>query len=194
MLPDSRASLPSPDVRRATTSPLLQANLLLYSINLSFAPPPVPLLVCTFLHTITDFRPTMHDNEMDGFPREKINMAKNLTDMIVCEYRTARHLCPKANFSNSSAARCLWSQTPDLHQVQCDALQGWRYLLRTRNLLRRGSYRKTLCYLLGPSGNWRERRERLGRFGESLESASDNVAVGSVTTVSTFFALLRILH
>jgi hypothetical protein len=27
----------------------------------------------------------MHDNIMDGFPREKINMAKNLKDMIICK-------------------------------------------------------------------------------------------------------------
>jgi hypothetical protein len=33
----------------------------------------------------------MHDNEMDGFPPEKINMAKNLKDMIVCEYVPELH-------------------------------------------------------------------------------------------------------
>jgi hypothetical protein len=33
----------------------------------------------------------MHDNEMDGFPPEKINMAKNLKDMIVCEYVSELH-------------------------------------------------------------------------------------------------------
>tara|TARA_R110002003_G_scaffold106_3_gene8751 strand:+ start:2381 stop:2494 length:114 start_codon:yes stop_codon:yes gene_type:complete len=27
----------------------------------------------------------MHDNIMNGFPREKINMAKNLKNMIICK-------------------------------------------------------------------------------------------------------------
>jgi hypothetical protein len=29
----------------------------------------------------------MHDNMMAGLPREKINMAKNLKDMIICKPR-----------------------------------------------------------------------------------------------------------
>jgi hypothetical protein len=28
----------------------------------------------------------MRSNAMDGLPREKTNMAKNLKDMIICEY------------------------------------------------------------------------------------------------------------
>jgi hypothetical protein len=45
----------------------------------------------------------MHDNEMDGFPPEKINMAKNLKDMIVCEY-VPNYIETRSDEANSLAS------------------------------------------------------------------------------------------
>jgi hypothetical protein len=47
----------------------------------------LPTVNYTFLTTLASnkAKKATHDNEMDGFPREKINMAKNLKDMVICK-------------------------------------------------------------------------------------------------------------